>query len=569
MVPTDTTWGFFEFLTLLGSLALFLYGMKIMSDGLQQAAGNGLRNFLGMMTSNTFKGLLTGLCITAIIQSSSVTTVMVVSFVNAGLLSLAQSVGVIMGANIGTTATAWIIDFLGFKANISVYMLPLIGIGTPFLFFKSVQLKGLGNTLIGFALLFIGLGYLKQSVPVVTADSGIIRFFTSINDIPGFSTLIFVFFGALLTVIIQSSSATIALTMTVMASGMISFEMGAAMVLGENIGTTITATIASLVGNVHARRAARIHTIFNTIGVVWVLLIFPYFIKLVAHLTTLIDGGNPLLQPDVYGSTGLAVLHTLFNVTNTLILIWFTPLLVKIAVNTVKTKGKKDEQYKLEYIGIHQKLVPNLSIVEAKKELIKFGDIAGRMTEFTRKLLMETESKERNRIIDRIQKYERITDEVEVEIADYLNRVLESNKDSGMAMRASGMNKAASNLERIGDLFYQISKEIEKKNVENLHFSTLQKQRLFELLDSIAIAFDIMNKNLEQPVEQVSLSEAQAIEDQINAKRDEIRREHYQMMQKSETANLKIGLIYQNIFSTLERIGDHIVNVSEGIIGKI
>lgn len=569
MILLNSTWGLFDFFTLMGSLALFLYGMKIMSDGLQQAAGNGLRRFLEMMTSNTFKGLLTGIGITALIQSSSVTTVMLVSFVNSGLLSLQQAVGVIMGANIGTTTTAWVIDLLGFKANIGDYMLILLAIGTPFLFFKASQLKGLGNALIGFALLFMGLTFLQNSVPEIDENSSLVQLFTSLNDIPFFSTIIFVLFGAILTVVIQSSSATIALTMTMMVSGIITFEMGAAMVLGENVGTTITASIASLVGNVHARRTARIHALFNIIGVTWVIIIFPYFLELVAYITTSVGGGNPLTDAKLFGSTGLVVLHTTFNILNTSILIWFAPQLVSIAEKTVRSKGDRDEQYKLEYIGARQKIMPTISIMEAKKELIKFGDIAGRMSGFTRNLMVEEDKRVRKKILERIGKYEEITDVVEVEIADYLNKVLETNKETGMATRVSGMNKAASNLERIGDLFYKIALNIEKRNQEKISFSPLQEQRLHEIFDLIDQAFEIMNANLKEHSHLVTLDKAIAIEEKINKKRLEVRTEHYHKIPEHGDANFNAGLIYQNMFSTLERIGDHILNVSEGAVGKI
>lgn len=568
-IKTNKKWGLFDFLVLLGSLAMFLYGMKTMSDGLQKAAGSRLRNLLGSITSSPIKGVLTGFGITTLVQSSSVTTIMAVSFVNAGILTLMQSAGVVMGANIGTTVTAWIVDIFGFKVDIGPYTLVLLAIGLPLYFMNSSRTKGWANAIIGFSLLFMGLGFLKDAVPELSPDSGIVQFFVNMNSIPYISTILFVIFGAILTLIIQSSSATIALTMTLMVSGVIPFEVGAAMVLGENIGTTITAELASSVGNVYAKRTARIHSAFNTIGVTWVLLIFPFFIDAVVYLTENLGGGNPVLNPQTYGSTGLAILHTTFNLANVLLMIGFVPHLVRFAEKTVKSKDGKDEQFHLRYIGEAQNLAPNLSILEAKKELAHFGEIASKMSVFTRELLSTEDKKIRKELLKRIQKREEITDRVEVEIANYLNKIMSNNTDSRLAARINGMNRIASNLERIGDLFYQISISIEKKNEEDLQFSEEQEKRLYELLDLIDQSFAVMLKNLNKHSEEVTLVEAKKMERLINLKRDEIRKEYYSSLSSSETVNMERGILYTNIFSSLERIGDHIINVTEGIMGKV
>jgi phosphate:Na+ symporter len=564
---TTKPWGIFNLLLLIGALAMFLYGMKTMSDGLQRMAGKNLRNILASFTSNPFKGLLTGMGITALIQSSSVTTVMTVSFVNAGILTLTQSAGIIIGANIGTTLTAWIVDLFGFKMDISPYTLIMLAVGLPILFFKNPKLKGLGNGIIGFALLFMGLGFLKDSVPDITHDAPIVRFFVSLNDIPYFSTIIFVAFGALLTVIIQSSSATIALTMTLMITGTIPFEIGAAMVLGENIGTTITAEIAAMVGNVYAKRTARIHSTFNLIGVVWVILIFPFFLQFVSFLTEAIFGGSPILNTAAFGSTGLAVFHTTFNLSNALIQIWFIPYLVRFAEFTVRSRGKEDEQFRLDYIN-NPKATPELSILQAKKEIAKFGELTSKMSSFTRELLLESNSGKQYEIIERISKYEEITDRVEIEIGRYLNHIASGNLDVQLATRIHGMNSAVNSLERIGDIFYQISKNIEKKNAEGFEFSESQNSQLIEMLDLIDEAFRVMYTNLQKHSHEVTVFEAKEVERKINRKRDEIRQEHFDTMTHDVEFQIGRSIIYNNVFSLLERIGDHILNVTEGISGK-
>lgn len=566
---TESPWGWFNMLTLLGSLAMFLYGMKIMGEGLQQAAGSNLRNVLGSITSNPFKGVLTGLGITTLMQSSSVTTVMTVSFVNAGILTLYQSAGVVMGANIGTTITAWIIDLFGFKVDIGPYTLIMLAIGLPLLFLNSPKSKGWAQTIIGFAFLFMGLGFLKDSVPTVAADSSFVQFFTMLNSIPILSIIIFVLFGCILTVIIQSSSATVALTMTLLASGAIPFEAAAAMVLGENIGTTITAELAATVGNVHAKRTARIHSTFNVTGVIWAVLTFPLFLKLVVFLTEQISGGNPMEEASIYGSTGLAILHTTFNVTNVFIMIWFIPAFVKFAERTVQAKSDKDELFQLDYIGRENLLSPHLSILEVKKELAKFGKLTGRMSMFTKNLLVETNRKNQNELLERIKKYEDITDQVEVEIANYLNLLSIGNMDKDLAVRIQGMNRIANNLERIGDIFYQISLLIHSKNEGNLLFSEKQEDRIIEMLDLLDEAFVIMNTNLDKHSAQVTLKEAQEMEEKINCKRDEIRKEYYNDISEDEQYNIKSAIVYSNIFNLLERVGDHIINVTEGLMGEI
>lgn len=564
-----SSWGLFEFFMLLGSLALLLYGMQRMSDGLQQAAGKKLRHLMGSMTSNPIKGMFAGLGITTLIQSSSVTTVMAVSFVNAGILSLQQAASIMLGANIGTTLTAWIVDTFGFKVSIAPYTLIFIALGFPLLFARSSKVKGWGNAILGFSFLFMGLAFLGNVLPTPGPDSAFVQFFLRLSDIPVLGLLVSVALGALLTIVIQSSSATMALTMALAVSGVIPFTVAAAMVLGENIGTTITAEFAASVGNVNAKRTARFHLVFNCLGVLWAIIFFPVLLKAVAFITVSITGGNPLIDGGPSSSTGLAVLHTLFNVTNVLIFIGFIPHLIKIVERTVPVPKGDGEQYHLEHISTQRELAPELSILEVKKELAKFGRVTARMSGFAHELMVTDSNKTKRELLERIEKYEEITDRVEVEIANFLNRVSSQNASRELAIRFHGMNRVASNLERIGDLFYQISKLLEKKDEQDIEFSPQQQERLIEMFNLIDEAFIVMQENQVKHFDDVTMDKAQELEDRINAKRDEIRREYYENVQENRSARLEGDLLYNNIYHSLERIGDHIINVTEGVLGKV
>ncbi len=559
---TERAWGIFRFLVLIGALGMFIFGMKIMSEGLQKAAGSRLRNMLGSITSNRVSGVLTGFGITSIVQSSSVTTVMTVSFVNAGLLTLRQSAGVMMGANIGTTLTAWLILIFGFKVSLSSYAYIFIAFGAPLLFFTKGKAKTWASVIIGFALLFMGLGALKDAVPSLGTDSSIVQFFIDFKDV-WYGPLMFVFLGALVTVVIQSSSAAMALTMTMVAGGVIPFEVASAMILGENIGTTITAELASLIGNVHAKRSARIHSLFNIIGVAWAILLFPFILKGIALFIEgdpYSDGGSANLA--------LAIFHSSFNTINVLLLLPFVPWLVRIAEKTVKSRGGADEEFHLDYIGSGMMGTPEMSIFEAKKEVAKFGEITSRMSGFTQDLLTEQNKKKKNKLHEKIEKYEEITDRVEVEVASYLAKVSEGEMSESTAERVRAMNSIVNDLERIGDIFYQISKAIERKEEHKIWFSPEQRTSLTEMFELVDKAFAVMVDNLNAEWEAVTIDSAKAAENAINKKRDEMREEHLENL-KSSDFNMESGMTFNNLFSSCEKVGDHIINVTEAITGRI
>ncbi|MBT8327835.1 MAG: Na/Pi cotransporter family protein [Bacteroidia bacterium] len=562
---TDRSWGLFKILVLLGSLGLFIFGMKLMSEGLQQTAGGSLRKILSTMTSNRYLGVLSGFLITALVQSSSATTVMTVSFVNAGLLTLVESAGVMMGANIGTTITGWLVSLFGFKISLSTYALIFIAIGAPLMFMNRKNTKGWANAIIGFSILFMGLGFLKDSVPDLGADSPIVQFFTQFSDRPFLGRIAFVLLGTLVTIVVQSSSAAMALTLTMVLKGIIPFDVGAAMILGENIGTTITAELASLVGNVHAKRSARIHSMFNIIGVTWMVILMPFFLTGISAFMQSVWGINP--NEGKEGATlGLAAFHTVFNLTNVVALIGFVPWLVRVAERTVKSKGDDDEIYKLEYISRGLTDTPELSILEAKKEVAKFGDLTFRMHTKANSLIHEQDEKKRAKLIKKIYKYEDITDRLEAEIANYLGQVSSNKLSEKSSSDLRSMLSITNDLERIGDIYFEIAKAIEKKSDAKLWFDQKQRDNLDGLFNTVKEAFNQMIANLNGNYADIDMEQARALENDINDLRNSIRKKHLKSMEKGDY-NAQSGLIYSNILSSIERIGDHIINVSEAASG--
>lgn len=564
-VETKSVFGFYEFLVLIGALAMFIFGMKIMSEGIQKFAGDRMKNILAAMTSNRISGVFTGFLTTSIIQSSSATTVMVVSFVNAKLLTLRQAIGVIMGANIGTTMTAWLLVLFGLsKFSLAAYSLPILGFGLPMIFMRSSKTKALGEFLIGFALLFIGLDELKNAAPELSKE-----FLDSLQGISEYGILgiiLFVFIGTLLTIVVQSSSAAMALTLTLCNNGL-PFEFGVAIVLGENIGTTITANLAAIIGNVYAKRAAFAHLLFNVFGVIWVLLIFNWFTSGVGYfMVNYTDWGSPYTLGNETGVTkGLAIFHTSFNIINTLILIWFVKFLEKTCTKFIKGTGLEHE-FHLEYIGDPSLRAPEMSLLEVKKEISKHSKKALTIPGNIEKLLLEHNPKKRQEVFQKIKKFEDLTDQLEVEVADYLAKMSTGNLTKETSIKLRGMLRIVSNLERIGDISYQMSKSIEKKFEDKIWFTPEQRESMINMLKLLGEAFEIMDNNLnaEEGGHDYTLAKNKEIE--INQYRNELRQIHLEQMERGKY-NAKSGMIYSELFSSCERIGDHILNVSEAVEG--
>lgn len=559
------SFGLFEGLYLIGSLGLFIYGMKIMSEGIQKAGGNRMREILGAMTSNRFTGLFTGFLTTSLIQSSSATTVMIVSFVNAGLLTLRQAIGVIMGANIGTTVTALIILFFGFsKFSISDYAMPLVAIGFPLLFFRNNQIKSLGETIIGFSILFMGLDLLKDAVPTISPEQ--LEYLIGLTEYGVFSTILFVVIGTVLTIVVQSSSAAMALTIIMCERGM-PLDMAAAIVLGENIGTTITANLAAIIGNVHAKRAARAHLIFNVIGVTWMLFVFPFFIDAINSYMGTTAIGSPSAENSQATKYALTMFHMSFNIVNTALLIWFVGQIAKVVTHMVPVRSDEDEQFSLDYIGTGIMSTPELSILEAQKELVKYAEITHRMLGFLKELLYEKDKKEQKALIARIEKYEQITDRVEVEVSDYLLTVSQGEISTAASIRVRSMLNIVSELEKVGDVFYQMGRTFERKINTKAWFTPEQRNHIQALIELLESAFENLEQNLESRYEDIDLNAAKAIENNINRLRDQIRKDHLDEMEKA-SYKIDSGVIYADLYSHLEKAGDHIYKVNEAMAQK-
>ena len=576
-------------LSVLGGLAMFLYGMALMSEGLQKSAGDRLRAFMAKMTSNAFKRVLTGTVVTCLVQSSSATTIMVVSFVNAGLLTLGNAIGVIMGANIGTTLTAWITS-LGFSVNIALFAVPMMAFGYLMHCSKKSSLKNIGQFLMGFAVMYVGLTFMKDCANAVLGEyqTGMMGFFGSINGFGFGSILLFLIAGAVLTIVLQASSATMAITMLLAASGLIDFKLAVAMVLGENIGTTITANIAAAVANTSAKRAARAHTIFNIVGVIWVLAVFAPIVKLICLIMVKLGFTDPMAASaslaaiangsmagdaeavELYKNSllyGIAMLHTLFNVTNTLVLIWFTPLIEKAVVWLVKEPKGEHEVFRLKYISGGPLSTAELSISEAQEEIIHFAEICRNGFGYIRQAINEQNPEEFDKLNEKLIKYEEITDRIEFEIASYLNDVSKDDISEDAANEIKAMYKIIGEMESLGDSGEAIGRILKRKNAHGKVFDKTILDRLNKMMDLVQKSYDVMVENLKQKKYLADITNAENCEYNINECRNHLREEHIVNIE-SNSYNYLTGVYYMDVLSELEKIGDFMINISQAVKQK-
>ena len=562
-------------LKLLGSIALLIFGMKMMSEALQKMAGPQLRHLLGAMTTNRLSGVATGALVTVAVQSSAATTVMTVSFVNAALLSLTQAISVIMGANIGTTVTAWIITLFGLGESDSAFSLPMLlgAIALLFMFVKRDKLRSIGEFIIGLALLLVGMGLLQQAMPNLEEYPEFLETLARLSAYGFWSILIFVVVGALLTCLVQASAAMMAITLVMCYNGWIGLDAAVALVMGQNIGTTITANIAAMVANTNGKRAARAHLVFNVVGVVLTLIVYQPILSLIANITEGIAGSNPYTPVGAEGYApgaiplALSLFHTFFNVVNTFVLAWFIPVIIRIVNWLVKEKPEDEEYvYKLKYISSWMNTA-EINMKAAEREITEFSKRVLRMYTFLPGLRVAKDDAEFENIVERIEKYEAITDQMEMEIAEYLTRIAEGDLSHQGSLRISAMLCVVDNLESIGDTIYQIAATRKNKRETAVHFDQHLNDNLSHMTQLVQHALDIMDENLKMDYDAIDIAPAEEAEEAINRYRDQLREEHLNALKKG-TYDFAIGNAYSSLYALYEKLGDYVINISEAIVVK-
>ena len=599
-------YSFLDLLCLLGAVGLFLYGMKVMSEGLQKAAGDRLRNILSAMTRNRFTGTLTGFSITALIQSSSASTVMVVSFVNAGLMTLAQSMAVIMGANVGTTFTAWVIALFGFKVDMSLFVLPLIGLAIPALFSKKSRTKSIGEFLVGFAFLFMSLDLISQYVPDLQRNPEMFAFLQQYTDMGFGSVAIFLIVGIVVTMVIQSSAATFAITLIMCSKGWIDFNLACALVLGSNIGTTITPLLASMSGNVAAKRTAMGHLLFNVLGCLWVLCIFNPFVELSTWTTEAIGAGNPealsgfvnhlqATDPSVYDhlfdnslpaghpavkqigqmqvsvSFGLSIFHTLFNLINLSIMIWCTNIYVKIVERLVPAKHHDDEEFQLKYISSGILNASELNLVQAEKEISVYAERVERMLDMAQRLVkLNADTKDFTELYSRLEKYEDISDRMEIEIANFLNKCSEGRLSNEGKLKIAGMLRMVSEIESIADCCLGAGKILLRKAQSQARFNDEIQANIDTMFGFVRSAMLYMLKLLRdvEHAPENDIITSYNKEREINNYRNQLRSANIENINQRRY-EYQAGIYYMDLISDLEKTGDYIINVVDAVRDQI
>ena len=599
------SYGLLDFITLIGALGLFLYGMKVMSEGLQKIAGERLRSILSAMTANRFLGVLTGLTVTALIQSSSATTLMVVSFVNAGLLNLAQSISVIMGANIGTTVTAWIISLLGFKVDISMFAVPLLAVALPFVFSKNSNRTAWGEFIVGFSLLFLGLQFLKDSMPDLQNNPDALAFLQRYTDMGYGSVLLFLFIGTLMTIVVQSSSATVAITLIMCSKGWIPFEMATAMVLGENVGTTITANLAALNASVNAKRTAFSHFLFNFTGVIWVLIIYFPFTHLVAEISTtlggdpralypyavdlsqsygaadmsLITGSNPIADPALHAlqqqiitlsasvSIGISLFHTFFNICNMMLLIWFVPLIERVCKVVIREKKQPvaEEVSHLKFLTPRMLSVSELTLFQVHKEMGAYGERTLEMLDLVQSQLNAEDENLKLSLYNEVEKNENICDRIEVEIVNFVTRVSEGDLSSEGKASVRQIMRAATEIESMGDSCFSMARALRRAQNQKIKLHATLCTSINEMIDLTRTSAQRMVEvlNMRSTTSKEALR-SYDIENEIDNKRDMLMVRNMADLKAKKYA-YKEAVIYLDIVDECEHYADFALNVVQAV----
>lgn len=559
-----------------GSLAIFLFAMKMMSDALLKIAGSRMRNILGKITNNPIRGILTGAGVTMTIQSSSATTVMVVSFVNAGLISLAGAIAVIMGANIGTTITAWIITFFGLGEGVSGFSLPMLlgAISLCFMFAKKEKLKNLGEFFVGLALLLVGMNLLKSAMPNLQEYPQLLEQIAAISGHGFGSTLLFILIGTLLTCLVQSSSATIAITLVMCYNGLIDLNAAIAIVMGDNIGTTITANLAAMVGSPAGKKAARAHLLFNVIGVVLMLILFRPVVHLISNITMAVGGGNPLLSPEdvnyLSSSTPLAItiFHTFFNLSNTCIQVWFIPQIARIVNYLVKEAPTTQEpEYELRYITNRLMNPAELNLQLVEKEIENFSNVVIQMYDLLPKLRNASTEEEFEQQFGKILKFENLTDHMEEAIANYLTQNAAAELSTDSSQRVSALLRIIDNLESIGDSVLQIALIYRNKREQAVHFDSGIKDNLQEMSAKVRYSLVIMDELLNGNNKLANINKAYEAEYDINHLRDRLREQHLNAL-RCGLYNYAVGTAYSALYALYEKLADYVINVDEAYVGE-
>ena len=559
----------YMFFKLLGCLALLMYGMKTMSEGLQKLSGGHLRNIMGTMTKNRFTGLLTGVFVTAAVQSSTATTVMTVSFVNAGLLSLAQAISVIMGANIGTTVTAWIMSVFGFSMNMSNVVFPLFALAIALIFQKKPAGRSLGEFIFGFSFMFLGLATLRENAIAMNlpGNESVVNFFATTGQWGFLTTLLYLLVGSIMTMCVQSSAAIMAITLILCSSGVLPIHQGIALVLGENIGTTVTSNIAALNASTNARRAALAHMVFNVFGVVWVLIVFKPLVRLVCQFVGFDPDFVPETEEDIADAQvkvtyALSAFHTAFNLCNVLILIWFIKPIERFVCHIIKQK-EEDEEGKLKFISGGLLSTAELSIFEAQKEISLFSTRTNKMFNFIPTLLFDIKNEEDfSKLFTRIEKYEQISDHMEIEIANYLNKVTEGRLSPESKSKIRYMLREVGELESIGDSCYNLARTINQKHTKNEHFTEEQKVHIRHMFELCNKALAHMQKVLDDDQGVVDTNESLNIENEINNYRTQLKEANVNDINE-HLYNYQAGVQYMDIICECEKLGDYVINVVE------